>query len=230
MKRRSLVYIFPLAVLFVTGFYVKAMEVSASKEEPISIPIPKGTLQEREADFVLKGRDFTGRKTATLDKDGRIQVWDTTSGALLTTLRESYKNEGVRYLDFSFDGTRLIIDARTGITKVTVATTSELREKAEREIEKLAMEPRYTSESPGAGALEAKKADIVLKGREFSGRKTATLDKDGKIQVWDTSSGVLLKTLSENYKNEGVRYLDFSVNGDTLIIESPYVTTRVSAV
>ena len=237
----KLLYIVSVATLFVANFEVKAMEVRASEEnEPAVIPAPQGTLKEREAtgDFVLKGFRFNLgtdiAKTATLDKDGRVQVWEGTSGALLETLRDDYKNEGVRSLDFSPDFTMLIIETPTGKVKQSLATTlteaEQLREIYSRAT-KQSQEPRYTSESEGAGALQAKEG-ILLRGTDFGGRKTATLDKDGQIQIWDTKSGVLLKSLGAGYNqmHEKIRSLDFSFNGDTLIIEDPYGTTRVSAV
>ena len=132
MRRRLFAYLFFLTAFFLSGFEGRAMEVTASKEnEPVVMLAPEATLQQREADFVLKGIDRSGRKTATLDKDGKVQVWDTSRGVLLKTLRGDYKNEQVWHLTFSPNGHILIIETPLMIVRTNVERPFELEPKSE---------------------------------------------------------------------------------------------------
>jgi WD40 repeat protein len=224
--KRTTIALLPLALSLLSVNQVKTMEAAEPAASKATIPLPAGNLQERASDFVLAVRSFGGDKTATLDRDGRIQVWDTNTGALLKTLGESYKDLGGLGLAFTPAGTALIIETPTMTTKVVIASLEEL--KKESEAQALFKRPQLTKESPGAGALQ-EKSGIVLRGIDASGHKTATLDQEGVIQIWDTESGVLLKTLREFYKRDRVRHLDFNVAGTVLIIETPTGTIKVSA-
>ncbi|MBA3751593.1 hypothetical protein H0X06_02195 [Candidatus Dependentiae bacterium] len=73
-----------------------------------------------------------------------------------------------------------------------------------------------------------KKADFILiksflvseRGRSMY--KTVTLDKEGTIQLWDTLSGELLKTLETNYSHKGVR--DVRLEGERGTILAIFTT------
>ncbi|MBA3751711.1 hypothetical protein H0X06_02855 [Candidatus Dependentiae bacterium] len=194
--------------------------ITSSQEKSEFTPSTE-TLSTKKQKVILKSNDLNRTKIATLDEEGRIQVWNALDGTLLTTLRESYKNERVNYLSFSFDGTMLIIESPSLIEKVIIS-----REPARQSRDLFSSSPSQTPVSKEK--LDDKKEKILLTSKNFDLTRTVTLDEEGRIEVWNTKDGTLLKRLAGSYKNEKVRSIDFSFDGTTLIIESPGLKTRVT--
>ena len=58
-------------------------------------------MHDRKSDFVAQVCNADGTETATLDKQGRVQIWDTVTGSLIETLTYSCKIDNVKSLEFS---------------------------------------------------------------------------------------------------------------------------------
>ncbi len=110
-------YILPLMALLTIGLEVKTMEQVSRTIPTYEEAFEKGTV------FI---QDVIGfGKRATLDQNGVIQVWDSSTGELVGTWRR-YKGEKVNSLSFSAGGTQLNIDMPhpTGTVKIDLGGQS----------------------------------------------------------------------------------------------------------
>ncbi len=141
---------------------------------------------------ILTGRDLGYSKTATLNENGEIRIWNTKTGALIKTLEGTYKNRIIVSLLICNSGHDLFIRTDTESFKVVISEKK----------------------------LGGKQADIILTGYNSSHTKTATLDQSGWIQIWDTKTKELVHLLSTNYIHREVQSFCIADDGKWITIET----------
>ncbi|MBA3751638.1 hypothetical protein H0X06_02440 [Candidatus Dependentiae bacterium] len=148
---------------------------------------------------VLTGKDVGNTKTATLNENGEILIWNTKTGALIKTLEGTYKDRKILSLYIGNNGHDLFV--RTDTESFTVVISEK--------------------------KLGGKGADIILTGHDSTNTKTATLDQSGWIQVWDNKTKELLHILTTNYKNTEVHSFFISDDGKWITIETFHYQEKV---
>lgn len=142
---------------------------------------------------------FTHDKVAGGKKDGKIRLWDTTTGKKLTTLSgHAVENQDpsldthVLALAFSPDGTRLA----SGSTDTTVRL--------------------WDTATPNEEPIILRKHTGWTNALAFSpdGKILASGSTDKTVQLWDTATGEPLTTLTGHLS--GIAALTFSPDGSTL--------------
>jgi WD40 repeat protein len=120
MKKRIALSILPLTLLLVAISETKAMESSLKKSmektlAAITMPSNRNpvsrikSLQEKNPnDIILTAVEPNGPRTATLDKDGVVEIWNTEQGTLLMTLSDTYKINKIQGLYFPQDEKNVI--------------------------------------------------------------------------------------------------------------------------
>ncbi len=103
-------------------------------------------------------------------------------------------------------------------------------EKSSAEHERVIIAPHITLQEREKKADFVVKKSFLLSEKGCVVHKTVTLDKEGSIQIWDTISGELLKTLESNYSEKGVRDVCFEgKNGNILAIYTTAFLIRAAA-
>lgn len=96
-----------LTLLFSTMLLLNSCILAMEVSEPSSLKI---NFQEVEK-MTESGKPL--QLTATLEKDGKIRIYDSNTGNFITELEDTYNPSEVLSFNFSRSGTSLYIDTRT---------------------------------------------------------------------------------------------------------------------
>jgi WD40 repeat protein len=165
-----------------------------------------------------------GTQTASVSFDNWVDVRDTLTGQAISSIDLSAEdNQGLLWVDWNLDGTKLATIGRSGIVRIWDATT-------------YGQIQQFTTSVfpfPGIGAWS------------LDGTKLAVAGDDGFIRIWDVTSGNLLQTLTGEWSHptwnpisnqlisqEGNRIKIWDMTNATLIqqIDFPQDDIDVSAV
>ena len=158
---------------------------------------------------IIEVYTFTHDRVAGGKRDGKIRLWDTTTGKKLTTLSgHAVENQDpsseihVLALAFSPDGTRLA----SGSTDTTVRL--------------------WDTATPNDAPITLRKHTGWTNALAFSpdGKMIASGSTDKTVQLWDTATGEPLTTLTGHLS--GIAALTFSPDGSTLASGSTGGTIR----
>jgi WD40 repeat protein len=131
-----------------------------------------------------------GQRLASADYNGRVQLWDTTRGVLMTTLLEGAQR--IAFVTASPDGSQLAT-ASGGRGNSSFAGT--------RLLAPLAGEREIVLYDAATGAVQStlpgQRYGTTVVGYSGDGRLLASGSQGGGIALWDTGTGELLVTLSE---------------------------------
>ena len=132
------------------------------------------------------------QQVATITLDNQIQIWDISSGKLITEI--SKPGAAVSLMNFSPDGTLIATASADRIARIRDAKT-------------------------GAVSHELLNSNVVSDVK-FSpdGSKVLTGSRDGAARLWDTSSGIELLTFQKPYHLGSVASVNFSPDGSRAVV------------
>jgi WD40 repeat protein len=202
---------------------------------PLNVAILRGA-------FVSASFSPDGSSVLTGDKDGRVTVYDISTGVRLSTIGPDtklttarYSPDGKRIITASLDGTVRVADPRNGRSRIVVRPDPMAPKKA------ADLDPsggRIVSGGDNAQVIvqpvSGRGKTIALKGHgggvndvRFSpdGRHVLTASDDGTARIWNAATGKIERTLAGH--RAPVNAARYSVNGKQIVTAGADGTVRV---